>query len=106
VIRYDLNPFTARDFLPADGFAAALVKVVWPRPGGPFNLGSGVALEIGWLAMRGLQAYGRGGLSIIDPVIRDAFAMNIDRFVTWFGLVADRNAIRAACLAIGGELRG
>ena len=106
VIRYDVSPFTVKDFLPAAGFAAALAQVVRSRPGGLFNLGSGVALEIGWLAMWILQAYGRGSLTIVDPAIRDAFAMNVDRFVTRFGPVADRDTIRAACLTIGGRLRG
>jgi nucleoside-diphosphate-sugar epimerase len=105
VIRYDVSPFTVKDFLPADAFAAALAKVVRSRPGGLFNLGSGVPLEIGWLAMWILQAYGRGSLSIIDPAIRDVFVMNIDRFVMRFGPVADRDTIRAACLTIGGRLR-
>jgi len=106
VIRYDVNPFTVKDFLPVEAFAAALVKVVQARPGGLFNLGSGVPLEVGWLAMWILEGYGRGSLSIADPAIRDAFTMNIDRFVARFGAVAGREDIRAACLAIGGRLRG
>jgi nucleoside-diphosphate-sugar epimerase len=101
VIRYDISPFTPKDFLPVDAFAAALVKVVRARPGGLFNLGSGVPLEIGWLAMWILEGYGRGSLSIIDPSIRDAFTMDVDRFARRFGPLADRDAIRAACLAIG-----
>jgi dTDP-4-dehydrorhamnose reductase/UDP-glucose 4-epimerase len=106
VIRYDVNPFTLKDFLPVEAFAAALVKVVRARPGGLFNLGSGVALEVGWLAMWILEGYGRGSLSIVDPSIRDAFAMNVDQFVGHFGPVADRDDIRAACLAIGRRLGG
>lgn len=104
VIRYDVNPFTPKDFLPVEAFAAALVKVVQARPGGLFNLGSGVALEVGWLAMWILEGYGRGSLSVIDPSIRDAFAMDVDRFVGRFGPLADRDDIRAACLAIGRRL--
>lgn len=106
VIRYDVNPFTPKDFLPVEAFAAALVKVVEARPGGLFNLGSGVALEVGWLAMWILEGYGRGSLSIIDPSIRDAFTMDVDHFVARFGPVADRDGIRAACLAIGRRLGG
>ncbi|MFE0756229.1 NAD-dependent epimerase/dehydratase family protein [Inquilinus sp. NPDC058860] len=104
VIRYDVSPFTPKDFLPVEAFAAALVKVVRARPGGLFNLGSGVPLEIGWLAMWILEGFGRGSLSIVDPSIRDAFTMNVDRFVARFGPVAGRDDIRAACLAIGKRL--
>lgn len=104
VIRYDVNPFTPKDFLPVEAFAAALVKVVQARPGGLFNLGSGVALEVGWLAMWILEGYGRGSLSVIDPSIRDAFAMDVDRFAGRFGPLPGRDDIRAACLAIGRRL--
>jgi UDP-glucose 4-epimerase len=106
VIRYDVNPFTVKDFLPVEAFAAALVKVIKARPGGLFNIGSGVPLEAGWLAMWILEGYGRGSLSIIDPSIRDAFTMDVDKFVARFGPIADRDGIRAACLAIGRRLGG
>lgn len=106
VIRYDVNPFTVKDFLPVDAFAAALVKVVRARPGGLFNIGSGVPLEAGWLAMWILEGYGRGSLSVIDPSIRDAFTMDVEKFVSRFGPIADRDDIRAACLAIGRRLAG
>jgi UDP-glucose 4-epimerase len=104
VIRYDVSPFARKDFLPVEAFAAALVKVVRARPGGLFNLGSGVALEVGWLAMWILEGHGRGSLSVIDPSIRDAFAMDVGRFVGRFGPVASRDDIRTACLAIGRRL--
>jgi dTDP-4-dehydrorhamnose reductase/UDP-glucose 4-epimerase len=105
VIRYDVSPFTEKDFLPVEQFAAALAKVVRARPGGLLNLGSGVALEVGWLAMWIIEGYGRGSLSISSPDIRDAFTMTVDDFVTRFGQVASREDIRAACLAIGRRLR-
>jgi nucleoside-diphosphate-sugar epimerase len=104
VIRYDVSPFTPKDFLPVESFAAALAKVVRARPGGLFNLGSGVPLESGWLAMWIIEGYGRGSFCVTDPGIRDAFAMNVDRFVARFGQVAGREDIRAACLAIGRRL--
>jgi len=106
VIRYDVSPFTVKDFLPAEAFAAALVKVVRARPGGLFNIGSGVPLEAGWLAMWILEGYGRGSLSITDPSIRDAFTMDVQKFVARFGPIAGRDDIRAACLAIGRRLGG
>lgn len=104
-IRYDFSPFTEKDFLPVQQFAAALAAVVRARPGGVFNLGSGVPLEVGWLAMWIIEGFGRGSLCVTDPAIRDAFTMSVDRFVSRFGPVAGREEIHAACLAIGGRLR-
>lgn len=103
-IRYDVSPFTEKDFLPAGRFAEALVRVVQARAGGVFNLGSGVPLAIGWLAMWVIEGYGRGSLCVSDHRIRDAFAMNMDHFMARFGPVADREDIRSACLAIGREI--
>lgn len=90
----------------AAGWAPAGRRRETLPPGHPSAIGSGVALETGRRAMWDLRGCGCNRLSVIDPSIRDAFTMDVQKFVARFGRVADRDGIRTACLAIGRRLGG
>jgi dTDP-4-dehydrorhamnose reductase/UDP-glucose 4-epimerase len=71
-IRFDMSPFTARDFLPVEACARVLARIVAAPPGSVLNVGSGIGLPTGRLALWVLEGYGRGELVIEVPREHDA----------------------------------
>jgi dTDP-4-dehydrorhamnose reductase/UDP-glucose 4-epimerase len=100
-IRYDMSPFVERDFLPADILADLLLKIAASPPGGVMNIGSGIALPTGRLAMWLIEGFGGGELSIIDPAEKDPFVLAIDRLSRHYGRPCTRDDIRNRCLELG-----
>ena len=62
-IRFDMSPFTRRDFIPVETAGRAIAALLQTPPGGIVNVGSGIALECGRLALWLLEGFGRGRLS-------------------------------------------
>ncbi len=56
-IHYGMSPFVARDFLPAEAFARVLARIAASPPGGILNVGSGIALPTGRLALWILEGF-------------------------------------------------
>jgi dTDP-4-dehydrorhamnose reductase/UDP-glucose 4-epimerase len=100
-IRFDMNPFTRRDFIPAEFAGHAIAALLRAPPGGIVNVGSGIALECGRLALWLIEGRGAGRLVCASPDERDAFALDVGRMRDLTGVVVDERAIRAACLAVG-----
>jgi UDP-glucose 4-epimerase len=105
-VRFDVSPFVRRDFLPIDLCAAWLAQVARRPPGGILNLGSGVALPVGRLALWLIEGFGRGRLVVESPEERDSFVLdtsNLKAFLGGAGCGPDD--LRARCLDIGRRLR-
>jgi dTDP-4-dehydrorhamnose reductase/UDP-glucose 4-epimerase len=103
-IHYALSPFVERDFLPATAFAQVLARVVRAPPGGILNVGSGIGLPIGRLALWILEGFGRGALVIESTAEKDAFVLDIVRLAGLYGPPCSQHELRSSCIAIGRRL--
>jgi UDP-glucose 4-epimerase len=103
-IRYDMSPFVPRDFLPVANFARLLAAIAEAPPGGILNIGSGIPLPTGRLALWILEGYGRGRLVITSPRERDAFTLDVSRLERRYGPPCSFDDLRHACLELGRRL--
>lgn len=99
-----MSPFVARDFLPATTFAGLLAKIAVAPPGGILNVGSGIALPTGRLALWILEGFGRGELVIESTEEKDPFVLDIGKLRALYGAPCSWADLRAACLDIGRRL--
>jgi len=81
-ITFDMSPFTRRDFLPVEVAAEAIAALALDPPGGVVNIGSGVPLPCGRLAMALLEGWGSGRLIVTNPAERDTFVLDVERMRT------------------------
>jgi len=105
-IHYDMSPFVRRDFLPVEAFVRLLVQIARDPPGGVLNVGSGIALPTGRLALWILEGFGRGRLVITAAREHDAFVLDIARLRRLCGEPCSLDEIRARSIAIGRRLAG
>jgi UDP-glucose 4-epimerase len=103
-IHYTISPFVERDFLPVEAFARLLASVVRAPPGGIINVGSGIGLPAGRVALWILEGLGRGELVIESTVETDGFVLDITRLEGLYGRPCSLADLRNACLAIGRRL--
>jgi UDP-glucose 4-epimerase len=103
-IRFDMSPFVVRDFLPVEACARVLARVVAAPPGGVLNVGSGIPLPTGRLALWVLEGYGRGELVIKSPDERDYFVLDVARLTRLYGPPCTYDELREACLELGRRL--
>lgn len=105
-IRFDMSPFVGRDFLPIAFCAPWLAELARRPPGGVVNIGSGVALECGRLALWLIEGFGRGRLIIENPEERDSFVLDVRHLNSLLGLRGcTRDDLRRHIRAIGRRLR-
>ena len=105
-IRFDMSPFVARDFLPVELCARWLALLLRHPPGGVVNVGSGIALPTGRLALWLIEGFGRGRLVIESPDERDAFVLDTHRLQGLVGGAAcSLDELRRRCVALGCQLR-
>ena len=103
-IHYAMSPFVARDFLPVAIFAHLLGRIAQAPPGGILNVGSGIALPTGRLALWILEGYGRGRLVIASPREPDPFTLDVTRLTSLYGPPCSLDDLRTACLDLGRRL--
>lgn len=72
----DVSPFVIRDFIPIAAFCDILLQVLVTRPVGIFNLGAGVGVPIGQIALWLIRGLGAGELVVTQPEERDAFVLD------------------------------
>jgi dTDP-4-dehydrorhamnose reductase/UDP-glucose 4-epimerase len=68
------------------------------------NVGSGIALPTGRMALWVLEGYGRGELVIERPEEHDAFVLDIGRLTAMYGLPTSLDELWLSCIAIGRRL--
>jgi dTDP-4-dehydrorhamnose reductase/UDP-glucose 4-epimerase len=68
------------------------------------NVGSGVALPTGRLALWVLEGYGGGELVIASPRAHGAFVLDVSRLASLYGPPCSFDDLRQACLALGRRL--
>jgi dTDP-4-dehydrorhamnose reductase/UDP-glucose 4-epimerase len=101
-----MSPFVVRDFLPVEACARVLARIVAAPPGGVLNVGSGIPLPTGRLALWVLEGYGRGELAIKSPDERDSFVLDVARLTRLYGPPCTCDELRASCLELGRRLAG
>lgn len=103
---FNFSAFTPRDFLPVDEFARMLGGLVRAKAPGVFNVGSGVALPIGQVALWIIEGYGRGEIHITKPHEFDRFRLDISKLEAVIGAQPDlTETIREASVEIGRKIR-
>ena len=100
-IRFDMSPFTRRDFIPVETAGRAIAALLQTPPGGVVNVGSGIALECGRLALWLLEGFGRGHLVCESWQERDTFVLAVDRLRQLTGVACDEAVLRETCLGLG-----
>ena len=100
-IRYDMSPFVERDFLPVEMVAMLLARIVREPPGGIMNIGSGLALPTGRLALWIMEGFGGGELLIDCPKEKDRFVLDIGKLEARFGKPCSLDDLKQRCLALG-----
>ena len=103
-IHYAMSPFVERDFLPVAAFARVLARIALAPPGGILNVGSGIGLPTGRLALWILEGFGRGTLVIESTEEKDPFVLDITRLTSLYGQPCSLADLRDACRAIGSRL--
>ncbi|MEM7043934.1 MAG: NAD-dependent epimerase/dehydratase family protein [Pseudomonadota bacterium] len=104
-IRYDMSPFVERDFLPVETLAGLLSRIAAEPPGGVMNVGSGLALPTGRLALWIMEGFGGGELLIDSYEEKDRFVLNVGRLAERYGSPCTLNDLRDRCLALGRAVR-
>lgn len=104
-IRYDMSPFTERDFLPVDVLTRLLAAIIGEPPGGVMNIGSGVALPTGRLAMWIMEGFGGGELLVDSFEEKDRFVLDISRLEGRYGRPLGLEDLKMRCLDLGRRLR-
>jgi hypothetical protein len=105
-IRFDMSPFTRRDFIPVENAGRAIAALLQAPPGGVVNVGSGIPLECGRLALWLLEGFGRGHLVCESWQERDAFVLAVDRLRRLTGVTCDEAVLRETCVGLGPSLPG
>jgi UDP-glucose 4-epimerase len=100
----DMSPFVERDFLPAEACARVFARIAARPPGGILNVGSGIGLQAGKLALWIIEGYGRGELVASSPEEKDPFVLDIGRLAGLYGSPTTFEEIRERCIAIGRRL--
>jgi dTDP-4-dehydrorhamnose reductase/UDP-glucose 4-epimerase len=103
-IHFDMSPFVARDFLPVERCARLLAEIAQAPPGGVLNLGSGIGLPTGRLALWIIEGYGRGELVIASPEEKDPFVLDVGRLAGLYGPPCTWDDLRQSCLELGRRL--
>lgn len=103
-ITFDMSPFTTRDFLDVETAARMIAALARRPPGGIVNVGSGVALPTGRLALALIEGFGRGRLVILDPAERDGFLLDCRRLEGLVGLGTDAASLLGQARRIGARL--
>ncbi len=103
-IRFDMSPFTRRDFLAVDDAARLIAALAADPPGGVVNVGSGHGLETGRLAMALIRGHGRGRLVVDATEERDAFVLDTRRLFWRTGMVVATGRAEEMASDIGERL--
>ncbi len=99
-----MSPFVQRDFLPVEACARLIARLAAAPPGGIVNVGSGIGLPTGRLALWIIEGYGRGELVIASPAEKDAFLLDVSRLERLCGAPCSYDELRRSCLALGRRL--
>ena len=104
-IRFDMSPFTRRDFLAVEDAAGLIAALAADPPGGVVNVGSGQGLETGRLAMALIRGFGRGRLVAERAEERDAFTLDTRRLFWRTGMAVAAGRAEEVAAGIGERLR-
>ncbi len=103
-IRFDMNPFSQRDFVTDIYLANVLWTLTESGCVGTFNLGCGFPVHTGQIAMWVLDGYGKGSFISDSSQIKDEFYVDASRLYAATGLSISMEDIRNYCIAIGKQL--
>lgn len=104
-ITFDMSPFTRRDFLPVEVLGQWLAALLHRPPGGIVNIGSGLGLACGHMALWLIESYGKGQLTIKSPVMGEEFVMDIAHLREMADASITVETLRASVMALGVRLQ-
>lgn len=103
-VNFDMSPFTNRDFLDAATLGRMVAAIAQRPPGGIVNVGSGVPLPTGRLALALIEGFGRGRLVIVDAAERDSFVLDCRKLEGLVGQGTDAAALLDEARRLGRRL--
>ena len=101
-IVYNLSPFVKKDFV-TDRYLVSTIEAACAASG-VFNVGSGIGLEIGRIALWMIEGHGRGELVITSVLEEDSFWLDVSKATRTFGPPPTREDLHQACLELGRSL--
>ena len=104
-IRLTVSPFVQRDVVPVDFFCEVLREVIQKRPAGIINVGAGVSVEVGRIALWLIRGFGAGRLIVESTVETDEFLLDVERLRALLGLHCGRERIAEFSVELGRRLR-
>lgn len=104
-IHLTVSPFVRRDVVPVDFFCEVLREVALNRPAGIINVGAGVSVEIGRIALWLITGFGAGRLIAESTVDKDEFQLDTARLESLLGLHCGRERIKEFSVELGRRLR-
>lgn len=104
-IHLTVSPFVRRDAVPVDFFCEVLREVVLKRPAGIINVGTGVSVEIGRIALWIIKGFGAGRLIAESTMEADEFQLDTKRLSSSLGLHCDYERIEQFSIDLGRRLR-
>jgi UDP-glucose 4-epimerase len=69
------------------------------------NIGSGIAIPAGAIALRHIKGFGRGELLVTAPDVRDEFVLDTSRLNSLTSVRVTALDIESRCRQLGAELR-
>ena len=103
---FNFSAFTPRDFIPVEHFGRVLAQIVAARPPGIFNVGSGLAVPVGQVALWIIEGFGRGEVHMTHPHHFDRFRLDTTHLQEVIGPQPDLlQAIQQSSLEIGKRIR-
>lgn len=104
-IHLTVCPFVRRDVVPVDFFCEVVREAALKRPAGIINVGAGVSVEVGRIAMWLIRGFGAGRLIAESTVEKDEFQLDTERLRSSLGLHCGRERIKEFSVELGRRLR-
>ncbi len=104
-IDFDMSPFVRKDFVSVRYFSNVINFILQQKPPGAINLGSGVPVMTGELAMWLIEGFGAGKLVVQSPRVHDEFVLDVGLLRGLTGLKETRDNLASYCLDLGKELK-
>ncbi len=107
LINFDLALDTKKDVISVDAFCNVVTKMLYLRPPGIYNLGSGVSVKCGDLAHALIDGYGQGSIQCSSEIISGQFFMEVEKLTKLIGdLGLTKESIGSDVRSLGAQLRG
>jgi dTDP-4-dehydrorhamnose reductase/UDP-glucose 4-epimerase len=101
---YDISPFVRKDFVTERYLVDVIDQASNSVVSGTYNVGSGIPLEVGRVAMWVLEGAGRGDFVVTSPRVHDEFWLDMTKSTAIFGSPPTWDELKHSCIELGKEI--